>query len=50
MLTINIDTARRFILRKQGLWPGRRWHGITGTEYRKNSSRRFWAAKQKQTG
>lgn len=32
MLTINIDTARRFILGKQGLWPGRRWHGITGTE------------------
>ncbi len=32
MLTINIDTARRFILGKQGLWPGRRWHGIQGTE------------------
>ncbi len=32
MLTINIDTARRFILGKQGLWPGRRWRGITGTE------------------
>ena len=24
--------ARRFILGKQGLWPGRRWSGITGTE------------------
>src|SRR5512147_328555 len=32
MLTINIDTARRFILGKQGLWPGRRWRGIQGTE------------------
>jgi uncharacterized protein YcaQ len=32
MLTIHIDTARRFILGKQGLWPGRRWRGLTGTE------------------
>ncbi len=32
MLTINIDTARRFILGKQGLWPGRRWRGSEGTE------------------
>src|SRR5215210_4114939 len=32
MLTITIDTARRFILGKQGLWPGRRWRGIKGTE------------------
>jgi len=32
MLNINIDTARRFILGKQGLWPGRRWRGIKGTE------------------
>jgi hypothetical protein len=32
MLTINTDTARRFILGKQGLWPGRRWRGIEGTE------------------
>jgi uncharacterized protein len=31
MLTIDIDTARRFVLGKQGLWPGRRWHGIEGT-------------------
>ena len=30
MLTIDIDTARRFILGKQGLWPGRRWRGIEG--------------------
>jgi uncharacterized protein YcaQ len=32
MLTINIETARRFILGKQSLWPGRRWRGIEGTE------------------
>ena len=32
MLTIDIDTARRFILGKQGLWPGRRWRGLEGTE------------------
>ena len=32
MLTINLDIARRFILGKQGLWPGRRWRGIKGTE------------------
>jgi len=32
MLTINTDTARRFILGKQGLWPGRRWRGLKGTE------------------
>jgi uncharacterized protein len=32
MLTIDIQTARRFILGKQGLWPGRRWRGLEGTE------------------
>ncbi|MFN8483561.1 MAG: crosslink repair DNA glycosylase YcaQ family protein [Anaerolineae bacterium] len=32
MLTIDIQTARRFILGKQGLWPGRRWRGVEGTE------------------
>ena len=32
MLNIDIDTARRFVLGKQGLWPGRRWRGIDGTE------------------
>jgi uncharacterized protein YcaQ len=32
MLTIPIETARRFILGKQGLWPRRRWRGIAGTE------------------
>jgi uncharacterized protein len=32
MLTIDIATARRFILGKQGLWPGRRWRGMEGAE------------------
>jgi hypothetical protein len=32
MLTIDLETARRFILGKQGLWPGRRWRGVRGTE------------------
>ncbi len=32
MLKIDIDIARRFILGKQGLWPGRRWNGVLGTE------------------
>ena len=32
MITIDIQTARRFILGKQGLWPGRRWRGMRGTE------------------
>ncbi|HET6595155.1 MAG TPA: crosslink repair DNA glycosylase YcaQ family protein [Anaerolineales bacterium] len=32
MLTIDLETARRFILGKQGLWPGRRWRGLRGTE------------------
>jgi uncharacterized protein len=32
MLTIDLETARRFILGKQGLWPGRRWQGVAGTE------------------
>jgi uncharacterized protein len=31
-LKISLETARRFILGKQGLWPGRRWRGVTGTE------------------
>jgi uncharacterized protein len=31
MLKIDIETARRFILGKQGLWPGRRWRGLEGT-------------------
>ena len=32
MLTISLDTARRFVLGKQGLWPGRRWRGGKGVE------------------
>jgi len=32
MLTIDIVTARRFVLGKQGLWPGRRWRGLEGVE------------------
>lgn len=32
MLTIDIEVARRFILGKQGLWPGRRWRGPAGVE------------------
>ena len=32
MLAIDIEIARRFILGKQGLWPGRRWRGTKGTE------------------
>ncbi|MBL8160641.1 MAG: YcaQ family DNA glycosylase [Anaerolineae bacterium] len=31
-LAIDIGVARRFILGKQGLWPGRRWRGSAGTE------------------
>ncbi len=30
MRTISPELARRFILGKQGLWPGRRWRGIEG--------------------
>ncbi len=30
-ITISRQTARRFILGKQGLWPGRRWKGKKGT-------------------
>jgi uncharacterized protein YcaQ len=32
MITIDLETARRYILGKQGLWPGRRWRGLKGTE------------------
>lgn len=32
MLRTDRDTARRFILGKQGLWPGRRFHGLEGAE------------------
>jgi hypothetical protein len=30
-ITISRESARRFILGKQGLWPGRRWKGRKGT-------------------
>lgn len=30
-LTISKTTLRRFVLGLQGLWPGRRWSGISGT-------------------
>ena len=30
-ITISPQTARRFVLGKQGLWPGRRWKGKKGT-------------------
>jgi uncharacterized protein YcaQ len=32
MLKIDLTTARRYILSKHGLWPGRRWRGVKGTE------------------
>jgi uncharacterized protein YcaQ len=32
MLTIDQNIARRFILGKQGLWPGRRWRGVRGID------------------
>ena len=31
-IEIPIEVARRFVLGKQGLWPGRRWRGLDGTE------------------
>jgi hypothetical protein len=31
-LPISIETARRYVLGRQGLWPGRRWRGLAGTE------------------
>ncbi len=30
-LAIGLAAARRFILGRQGLWPGRRWQGLAGT-------------------
>jgi hypothetical protein len=30
-ITISKTTARRFVLGRQGLWPGRRWSGQNGT-------------------
>ena len=31
-MQISLQTARRFVLGRQGLWPGRRWRGIRGTD------------------
>src|SRR5471032_2004238 len=31
VLAVSAQTARRFVLGRQGLWPGRRWKGKTGT-------------------
>jgi len=31
-LRISREVARRFLLGRQGLWPGRRWTGLKGTE------------------
>jgi uncharacterized protein YcaQ len=31
-IQLPIEVARRFILGKQGLWPGRRWRGLAGAE------------------
>jgi uncharacterized protein YcaQ len=31
-LQVPLDVARRYILGKQGLWPGRRWRGLDGAE------------------
>ena len=31
-MQISLQTARRFVLGRQGLWPGRRWRGMRGTE------------------
>ena len=31
-MDISQQTARRFVLGRQGLWPGRRWRGLGGTE------------------
>lgn len=31
-MEISQQTARRFVLGRQGLWPGRRWRGVRGTE------------------
>ena len=31
-LRVSREVARRFLLGRQGLWPGRRWQGLAGTE------------------
>ncbi len=32
VLRLSKSTARRYIMGKQGLWPGRRWEGLDGTD------------------
>lgn len=32
MIQLSREAARRFILGRSGLWPGRRWQGLRGTE------------------
>jgi len=31
-IQVSREVARRFLLGRQGLWPGRRWRGLAGTE------------------
>lgn len=31
-IEISIQTARRYVLGRRGLWPSRRWRGLDGTE------------------
>ena len=31
-LDISVQTARRYVMGRGGLWPGRRWRGLDGTE------------------
>ena len=31
MLEISALTARRYVMGRSGLWPGRRWRGLDGT-------------------
>ena len=31
-MDVSREVARRFVLGRQGLWPGRRWRGMAGTE------------------
>ncbi|MEO7664006.1 MAG: crosslink repair DNA glycosylase YcaQ family protein [Candidatus Limnocylindrales bacterium] len=32
-MRVSNEVARRFLLGRQGLWPGRRWQGLRGTEH-----------------
>jgi uncharacterized protein YcaQ len=32
VLEVSSDVARRFLLGRSGLWPGRRWRGLAGTD------------------